>query len=129
MRPGIVPGVVQTMSNPDFPSAARRHLRDAQRLVDDSPGNALYLAGYAAECALKAAVERPRLHAPAFGHQLAKLEQDGFDLAIALAPGMARYRPPAQVIDKIRSRWSESRRYESTGDTKSAQARELVDSR
>jgi len=76
------------------------HLRDAEHLLTTSPGNARYLAGYVAECALKAVIEQsdPMLHAPAFGHQLTKLEGDGFDLAIALAPRTARYRPRAATV-------------------------------
>jgi hypothetical protein len=56
------------MSNPDFPSATARHLRDAEYLLASSPANARYLAGYVAERALKAVIERsdPMLHAPAF---------------------------------------------------------------
>jgi len=65
---------------------------------------------------LKAVIEQsdPMLHAPAFGHQLTKLEGDGFDLAIALAPRTARYRPRATTVRDLRERWSESIRYEST---------------
>jgi hypothetical protein len=116
------------MSNPDFSSAATRHLRDAEHLLGTSPGNARYLAGYVAECALKAVIEQsdPMLHAPAFGHQLAKLEGDGFDLAIALAPRTARYRPRAAAVHDLRNHWSESIRYESTSDTKVAVATHVV---
>jgi hypothetical protein len=117
------------MANSDFPSAATRHLRDAQHLLATSPGNARYLAGYVAECALKAVIEQsdPVLHAPAFGHQLTKLEGDGFDLAIALAPRTARYRPRAATVHAVRARWSESIRYDSTSDTKVAAATHVVE--
>jgi hypothetical protein len=117
------------MANPDFPSAATRHLRDADHLLATSPGNARYLAGYIAECALKAVIERsdPLLHAPAFGHQLTKLEGDGFDLAIALAPRTARYRPRATTVHALRARWSETVRYDSTSDTKVAAATQVVE--
>lgn len=116
------------MANPDFSSAATRHLRDAEHLLAASPGNARYLAGYVAECALKAVIEQsdPMLHAPAFGHQLTKLEGDGFDLAIALAPRTARYRPRATTVHALRARWSESIRYDSTSDTKVATAAEVI---
>lgn len=112
--------------NPDFPSAACRHLRDAKALLATSPENALYLAGYVAECSLKAVIERSGVHAPAFGHQLTKLEGDGFDLAVALSPRSARYRTSAESVMKLRSGWSESKRYDSTGDTKHEQAEEMV---
>ena len=112
--------------NPDFPSAASRHLRDAKALLVTSPENAFYLAGYVAECSLKAVIVRSGAHAPAFGHQLSKLEGDGFDLAVALAPGSARYRPNAESVTRLRSSWSESKRYESTGDTKAQQAAATV---
>jgi HEPN domain-containing protein len=43
------------VSTPDFKSAARRHYRDAQYLLDDQRWpNADHLAGVAAECGLKA---------------------------------------------------------------------------
>jgi HEPN domain-containing protein len=112
--------------NPDFPSAACRHLRDAKTLLPTSPESALYLAGYVAECSLKAVIERSGVHAPAFGHQLAKLEGDGFDLAVALAPRSARYRASTDSVTKLRSGWSEIKRYESTGDTTPEQAEEMV---
>jgi hypothetical protein len=116
------------MANPDFPSAASRHLRDAEGLLATSPSNARYLAGYVAECALKAVVERsdPSFHALAFGHQLSKLERDGFDLAIALAPRTARYRPSAATVKLLRERWTETLRYEATLDTTEALAHEVV---
>lgn len=96
-------------------------------LTDSSPSTSFYLCGYVVECALKAVIEKAGLHAPAFGHQLAKLEGDGFDLAIAMAPGFSRYRPPASEVQWLRARWSEDRRYETTGDTALAQARDGVD--
>lgn len=116
------------MANPDFPSAAARHLGDAEHLLATSPGNARYLAGYVAECALKAVIEQsdPMLHAPAFGHQLTKLEGDGFDLAIALAPRTARYRPRAKTVHDLRDHWSERIRYDSTSDTSVVAATQVV---
>ena len=69
----------------------------------------------------------PMLHAPAFGHQLTKLEGDGFDLAIALAPRTARYRPRATTVQHLRDRWSESIRYDSSSDTKVVAATQVVE--
>ncbi|XXY54236.1 hypothetical protein WME91_24200 [Sorangium sp. So ce269] len=115
------------MSNPDFPSAASRHLRDAKRLVTDSPANSFYLAGYVAECSLKTVVALPGLHAPAFGHQLIKLRDDGLDLAIVMAPGLSRYRPSLRAVDRVRARWSESHRYDASDDITEAQAKEMIE--
>jgi hypothetical protein len=115
------------MSNPDFPSAASRHLRDAKAILSESPDNALYLAGYTAECSLKAVIELCGVHAPAFGHRLEALRDEGFGLAIAMAPAAARYRPRASTVQAIRMRWSQNMRYDSTGDTDKEQAKEFVD--
>jgi HEPN domain-containing protein len=116
----------QPMPNPDFPSAASRHLLDAKLLMTASPANSLYLAGYVAECSLKAVVALPGLHAPAFGHQLTRLRDDGLDLAIAMAPGLSRYRPASTLVDQVRVRWSENRRYDTSTDVTEAQAKEMV---
>lgn len=115
------------MSKPNFPSAARRHLRDAKRLLGDSPANSFYLAGYVAECSLKAAIEKSPVHAPAFGHRLTSLQDEGFDLAIAMAPALARYRPPLDVVEKVRERWSEKRRYDASDSVKEKEAQEMVE--
>ena len=100
------------MTNPDFVAAATRHLHDA-RILNEKVccDNAVYLAGYVAECALKAVVERSGLTAQLFGHKLAKLEGDGLDLAVAMLPASARYRPPASAVRAINSAWSPSLRY------------------
>jgi hypothetical protein len=56
------------MTADDFPSAAVRHLDDAQVLADARrPDGAVHAAGFAAECALKALLVRaasiPRMRA------------------------------------------------------------------
>lgn len=49
---------LQSVANPDFRAAARRHHDDADFLLTDSRwANADHLAGLAAECALKAIVQ------------------------------------------------------------------------
>jgi hypothetical protein len=49
---------LQSVANPDFRAAARRHHDDADFLLTDSRwANADHLAGLAAECALKAIIQ------------------------------------------------------------------------
>ena len=74
---------------------------------------------------MKAAVSRAAIVAPAYGHQLAQLQGEAFDLAIALAPTTARFRPREADAAFIRARWSESLRYENSTDS-AANAAETV---
>lgn len=60
----------------DFASAAARHQTDAWILLQSSrPDNAVHLAGFAAECALKADLQRSlgAVAARAYGHDLDRL--------------------------------------------------------
>ena len=113
----------------NFPSAATRHRRDAKQLLATSPANARYLSGYVVECALKAVVESSDalFRAPAFGHQLARLERDEMDLAVALTPRSARYRPAAATVKCVQQSWSETLRYSATSDTSGQVAARMVD--
>ena len=89
-----------------FSDACRRHYQDAADLCDTGRwDNAVYLAGYVVECALKASLERWLQHvgvAASFAHELEDLESvllgdKEFDLLIALAPNPR----PAQLIRRL----------------------------
>jgi len=104
----------------DFAASSTRHLRDASLLVEKSRyDNAFYLSGYAAECALKAVSGWSGLKAEMFGHRLMKLEGDGLELAMAISPATARYRPPKASVHAISSTWSTDCRYYADGVTES----------
>jgi len=58
-------GTLQPVASPDFKAAARRHHDDAHFLLGDNRwANADHLAGLAAECALKAIIQRAPFGAP-----------------------------------------------------------------
>lgn len=104
------------MADVNFTSAATRHLSDARRLFAlERHDNASYLAGYVVECSLKAVVGLHGLQAQVFGHRLVLMEQEGLELAVAMSPGAARYRPPVGAVQFFTDRWSPSLRYSSTG--------------
>ena len=99
-----------------FVEAASRHLRDAYLLFEAGRhDNSLYLAGYVVECSLKAVAGWTGLSPERYGHQLVKLEGDGLDLAMVIAPAAARYRPPAASVRAVSSSWSPDRRYLADG--------------
>lgn len=104
------------MPNVDFAAAATRHLRDASFLLESGRSdNAFYLCGYAVECSLKAVAGWSGLPPERFGHHLMKLEGDALDLAMAIAPATARYRPPGASVRVISSSWSTECRYYENG--------------
>ena len=100
------------MPRVDFIESASRHLRDSRLLFEEGRfDNSLYLSGYVVECSLKAVAGWTGLSPRVFGHQLVKLEGDGLDLAMAIAPAAARYRPAALPVRLVSSSWSPDRRY------------------
>lgn len=112
----------------DFFSAATRHLEDAEALHDSRRyDNSLYLAGYVVECSLKAVVELYEGDAPKFGHDLLRLERDGLELALAMAPAAVRYRPPPGVVKSVRDVWSEHKRYIPTGQIKKSASEQILE--
>ena len=111
-----------------FESAAARHLTDASVLWSEGRfDNAFYLAGYVVECSLKAVIVHSGGNPSDFGHKLVRLEREGLDVAMALLPGLVRYRPEAVKVMALADRWSVARRYESTGETTREVAGEGID--
>jgi len=112
----------------DFPSAAVRHWDNSAFLAQQARWQeAAYLAGYAAECALKKLAEVGGLPARPFGHELSRLIDDGLVLALLLSPRLKRYPQalPSGALPGLR-RWSESHRYETTGFMAEAEFRQIV---
>lgn len=118
-------------------SAALRHARDAERLLEPgdaaSPDQAFHLAGFGPECARKAALSA-RWFDQALGHDFGEAGERVLDLVAALDPIAHRY-----AVDDYPSRfpalakWNVSCRYHRTGEHAAeapflvAEARECVD--
>ena len=104
------------MSKVDFAAAATRHLRDASFLFESGRNdNSFYLCGYVVECSLKAVAGWSGLPPEIFGHQLMKLGGDALELAVAIAPATARYRPLGTSVRAVSSSWSTTCRYYGDG--------------
>jgi hypothetical protein len=112
----------------DFRSASSRHWDNSRFLADNNRWQeAAYLAGYAAECALKALVEQGGLLGRSFSHDLAKLSDDGVAMALLLNPLLRRYpvEPIAANLPGL-STWSETHRYEATGFLPESDLQQIV---
>ena len=120
-------------------SAALRHARDAELLVDvdkdyASLDQAYHLAGYAAECSRKAVLV-DRSFDKAIGHGFDEISEKIVELAVSLDPLAQRYSPAdwAERYSALAS-WNVSVRYDRTGTRNLpevvlivAQARESTD--
>lgn len=112
-------------------SAALRHARDAELLLETthgraSPDQAFHLAGFGPECARKATLTVDWFD-KVLGHRMDPKAEDLLATALALDPIAARYdtrhwsaRHPALA------RWTERARYERTGTRLRAEAEDLV---
>lgn len=101
----------------DFYSSAVRHWDNSAFLASHLRWQeAAYLAGYVAECALKELIEQSNMAPLPFRHDLARLLDDGIELALLLSPLLRRYPlvNPRGALPGLR-RWSETHRYEATG--------------
>ncbi len=115
----------------DLASAALRHVRDADHLLEPGPhrsvDQALHLAGFGPECVRKAALTSgwsDRI----LGHELGPEAAERFDLLIALDAHAGR----AGVADFDRrfpalAGWRVERRYDPTGAADEAEARAVVE--
>lgn len=110
----------------DLASAALRHVRDAEHLLDvgpdASPDQAYHLAAFGPECARKACLGRRWLDRE-IGHGAAPFADDVVDLLTALDPIAHRYdaRSYHARLPEL-SRWTMDCRYERTGTRARAQA-------
>lgn len=113
----------------DFASAALRHMRDAEHLVEagghESRDQAWHLAGFAHECARKACLKDgwvPKL----LGHDFSDASDDVLGFAIALDPRAGRF-----PVRQWRSRfpavaaWHPNHRYERTGTSDRTAGRDI----
>ncbi|HSN96925.1 MAG TPA: hypothetical protein VLS89_01465 [Candidatus Nanopelagicales bacterium] len=111
-------------------SAALRHVRDAEHLLDEaagytSPDQAYHLAGFGPECARKAALSLRWLD-QALGHGVEGASGEVLDLALALDPLARRYDPLGSAASRAAlAGWRVDVRYERTGTRQRADAEAL----
>jgi hypothetical protein len=98
-----------------FLSAAMRHSKDAEELLDSSPDQAWHLAGFGPECIRKACLEDGALYR-ALGHSFGEAAEELLDLAISLDAHAWRYDLVgwAQKVPHL-SEWLPEHRYHSRG--------------
>ncbi len=108
-----------------YASAARRHLSDAQTLLSAArPDNAAYLAGYAAECGVKAVMTQAGFR---MWFHLDQLPARALALAADLSASARQY--PVDLdpdVLSIRSAWKPGLRYARTGAASYPQAERIV---
>jgi hypothetical protein len=118
------------LEDPDFTSAAARHIRDAEHLAAEgdrcSPDQAWHLAGFAHECARKAFLYEgwiPKL----LGHDFHTVGERVLEIAIALDPRASRFPIAAwsQRYPAITA-WRPDQRYERSGATSRNAERDLA---
>ena len=103
-------------------SAALRHVRDAERLLADSPDQTYHLAGFGPECARKAVLDF-RWADKAIGHSLTLETERLVDFLAALDPRAQHYLPKLPTTLKG---WQPQVRYNKTGTTSPDSAEELL---
>lgn len=114
--------------NDDYASAAARHLHDAKTLLSvERPDNAGYLAGYVAECGVKAVIEKAGVPLKKKWH-LHQVSRDQLLVAADLSHAVRRY--PVDLDDDfaaLQRAWHTDLRYARTGSLKPGASRDLVD--
>ena len=101
----------------DYPSAAARHWTESEFLTSQAHWQeAAYLAGYAAECALKVLVNRGGVAGRKLGHDLVALSGHGLELAVLFNPLLRRcHTDLGHIVAAGLPAWSETQRYDRTG--------------
>lgn len=103
-----------------FAQAAARHLHDAKiLLLEQRWDNAVYLAGYAAECAFKVLIEiyldRHSSAVKKYGHDLKALEGKAMERLRVLYPVLGGQFPESRTNGTVLARWHPERRYAQSG--------------
>ncbi len=114
----------------NYSSAAARHWNESGFLFsagDEHWQEAAYLAGYAAECALKALVDIGSVTGRKFGHDLTALSDPGLEMAVLFNPHLRRlqYDVSATVSSGLPA-WSETHRYDKTGEKNTVEYQEII---
>ena len=113
-------------------SAALRHVRDAELLLDPthgrpSPDQAFHLGGYGPECARKATLS-VNWFDKVMGHRMDAGIEDLLATAVALDPTSSRYDTRSwSARHPALAGWSEQSRYDRTGTRSKIEANRLVE--
>lgn len=107
-------------------SAALRHVRDADRLLETSPDQSWHLAGFGPECARKACLEEAWLNL-VLSHDLGERSDHILEFALALDVQANRYevRNLERRFPDLKT-WKVSSRYKRTGTYSTNEAEALV---
>jgi len=118
----------------DYPDAAIKHCDDARHLLSGNRHDgAVYLAGYAVECALKTLIQVERGHKnPHSIHDLNRLSTEALQLAAQPTGKTVRYFSRPSTITTLRygnppTEWKEILRYYPDGTIPPATAQQWVD--
>jgi hypothetical protein len=119
---------------PDFVSAALRHIRDAEHLIETgahtSRDQAWHLAGFAHECARKAFIQAARNSwvPKMLGHDFDNSGDLVMELAVALDPRAGRF-PVSDWAKRYPaiSSWRPEHRYDRTGASERDRDRRVED--
>jgi HEPN domain-containing protein len=124
LRGGYIPQLTES-----YGSASQRHLEDSRHLLSVGRyDNAAYLSGYIVECCLKALLESLPGDSPKpYLHNLPILSDGAFQLAVLLAPFVARYAVPASPeIEHLFADWRPELRYSAEGHISAEQAEQWI---
>ncbi len=114
----------------DFASAAARHWDNVEFLAAAARWQeAAYLAGYIAECSLKALLQvtQPTVSVRDLGHDLPALSGDALEMAVVLNRASRRYPVPIAVPGTGGlSQWKPEHRYERTAFLPESEFRAMV---
>ncbi|WP_062306083.1 HEPN domain-containing protein [Alicyclobacillus sendaiensis] len=113
-----------------YAQAATRHLRDSKLLFGNQRfDNAVYLAGYVAECSMKAMIEVFDRHSNPrqFGHNLRKLQQEGLNRSIRLQPKLHSFLSSFAIDSTELAKGHPDRRYWATGRWRPDLARAVLE--
>jgi len=114
----------------NYSSAAARHWNESDflRCADDEHWQeSAYLAGYAAECALKVLVDFGGVAGRKLGHDLSALSGPGLEMAVLFNPQLRRLHcDVSAAVSSGLPAWSESYRYDKTGEKSSAEYLDII---
>lgn len=112
--------VTMEKSEESFAQAGARHLHDAKILLSEERwDNAVYLAGYVAECAFKVLVkiyiDRDSSAAKKYGHDLKNLEGKAMERLRIIYPVLNGQFPGSRTSGTVLARWNPEQRYAKSG--------------
>ena len=114
----------------NYSSAAARHWNESHHLRCAGAEHwqeAAYLAGYAAECALKVLVDLGGVTGRKLGHDLIALSGPGLEMAVLFNPQLRRLHcDVSAAVSSGLPAWSESYRYDKTGEKSAVAYQDII---